>query len=126
MAVIGVRGWVFDLDGTLTVAQHDFAGIKRRLGLPADLPVLEGIAARPLDQRQGLLDAVAAWEEALADQARQSPGAHALLSALAAAGTPIGVLTRNARPTALRTLRAAGLEGFIPDDRVLGRDEAAP
>ena len=31
---LGRRHWIFDLDGTLTVAAHDFAAIRRTLGIP--------------------------------------------------------------------------------------------
>ena len=32
--------WVFDLDGTLTVPVHDFAAIKRELGLDPEVDIL--------------------------------------------------------------------------------------
>ena len=31
-----IRHWVFDMDGTLTVAVHDFAEIRRALGAALD------------------------------------------------------------------------------------------
>ncbi|MCZ7597637.1 MAG: hypothetical protein M5U09_07745 [Gammaproteobacteria bacterium] len=34
--------WVFDMDGTLTHAVHDFDDIRRRLDLPEGLPILRG------------------------------------------------------------------------------------
>lgn len=117
---------MFDLDGTLTVAQHDFDGIKQRLGLPADRPVLEGIALQPAAARAGLLERVHAWEEDLADRARATPGAQELLADLTARGLPIGVLTRNSRANARRTLAAARLDRWFAPEWVLGRDEAAP
>ena len=36
--------WIFDMDGTLTHAVHDFPTIKRELGLPLDLDILTGIS----------------------------------------------------------------------------------
>ena len=116
--------WVFDLDGTLTVAQHDFAAIKQALGLPADRPLLDGALAS--DDRERVLAAIHDWEGSLAEQAVARPGAAALLEALGQRGIPAGVLTRNSRETALRTLRAAGLAGAIPADLVVGRDCAPP
>lgn len=120
------RAWIFDLDGTLTVPQHDFAFIKRELGLPAHKPVLDGIAERPIEERAALLAAVDAWERGLADRAEPNPGASDLLAAIAAAGLPMGVLTLNTKATALRTLEAAGLAPFFSEEDVLGRDEARP
>ncbi|HIN00314.1 MAG TPA: HAD family hydrolase, partial [Deltaproteobacteria bacterium] len=31
--------WIFDLDGTLTVAVHDFNAIRNELGIPAGQPI---------------------------------------------------------------------------------------
>lgn len=121
-----MRHWLFDLDGTLTVAQHDFAGFKRALGLPTDQAVLEGIATRPAHEREALLAAVDAWELELADRARAARGAEGLLARLAHDGCRLGVVTRNSRANALRTLAAAGLRAFFADEDVVGRHEAAP
>ena len=124
--MIPVGHWLFDLDGTLTVAQHDFAGIKRRLGLPPDLPILEAIALRPASEQAALLEAIHRWEADLADHACAAPGAAELLGSLADRGHRLGVVTRNSRPTALRTLAAAGLGRYLAPDDVIGRDEAPP
>jgi len=117
------RRWLFDLDGTLTVAMHDFAALKRALGLPAERPVLEGIAERPVAERSSLLDRVARWEWEHAARAEAAVGAHELLSRLAG---PVGIVTRNRRDVALRTLAATGLDRWFRDEHVLGRDEAPP
>ena len=42
-----LRGWVFDLDGTLTVAQHDFPAIRRELGVPAEADILTFMSGLP-------------------------------------------------------------------------------
>ena len=39
--------WVFDMDGTLTIAQHDFDAIRAELGLPEGLPILESLEKLP-------------------------------------------------------------------------------
>jgi len=116
--------WVFDLDGTLTVAIHDFAALKRALGLPAGLDVLGGIASRPASEHAALHEAVHAWEVEHAARAAPAPGAAALLTALS--GARRGVLTRNTRASALVTLDRVGLRGHFDDAHVLGRDDAAP
>lgn len=119
-------GWVFDLDGTLTLPSHDYAAIKAALGLPAHLPLLEGIATRPDVDRPRLIAEVHAWEVRHAAQAQVRPGAEALLDALGAAGVPVGLLTRNTRSSALHTLDVTGLARHFRPDRVIGRDDAAP
>jgi HAD superfamily hydrolase (TIGR01509 family) len=122
MPLLGRGHWVFDMDGTLTVAMHDFAALKAELGLPPDRAVLEGIADRLAPQQPALLQAVHDWEVDLADAARAAAGTRPLLEALASRGTRLGVLTRNTRETALRTLRAAGLLDLFDPVDVLGRD----
>ena len=34
MSLSDVKHWVFDMDGTLTVAVHDFAAIREALDIP--------------------------------------------------------------------------------------------
>ncbi len=36
--------WIFDMDGTLTIANHDFEAIRAELDLPPDRPILEALA----------------------------------------------------------------------------------
>lgn len=118
------RAWIFDLDGTLTVPMHDFSGFKVQLGLPVDVDILTGIAQRPPEQRASLLDAVRAWEEERVEVAVAAEGAAGLLDALA--GRPVGIVTRNTRESALRTLDVIGLAPYFRRSDVLGRDCEAP
>lgn len=41
------RHWVFDMDGTLTQAVHDFPAIKRALGIAEQEDILQHLAALP-------------------------------------------------------------------------------
>ena len=124
-ALFSRQGWIFDLDGTLTVPVHDFDALRALLQIPADEDILAHIdAAAPARQRQ-LRSAVHQWEGALADRAVAQDDAWALLSALQAQGARLGVLTRNTRETAHRTLQAAGLAGFFDPVDVVGREDAA-
>jgi HAD superfamily hydrolase (TIGR01509 family) len=118
--------WVFDLDGTLTVPMHDFAGLKRSLGLPADRDVLGGIALAPPAEQPRLHEAVRAWEREHVANAAAAPGADALLDQLVGRGCRIGILTRNTRETALSTLERIGLLDRFDPVCVLGRDSARP
>lgn len=118
------RHWIFDLDGTLTVAVHDFDDLRRRLGLPPGASILETIDQRPADERSDLLARVAAWEQALIDQATLAPGALKLLDFLADRGHHLGILTRNLKGIALATLQRVGLADRFPPDLVVGREEA--
>ncbi len=125
-ALSAVRHWVFDMDGTLTVAVHDFARIKRELGIPASVDILAHLtdlpAAEAAPKHAWLLD----HERGLAEEAVAAPGAVALLRALAAAGCRLGILTRNDHALAKLTLQAIGVGDLFDDAGIIGRDEAVP
>lgn len=120
------RFWIFDMDGTLTLAQHDFAGMKRSLGLPMDQGILESLDAMPQAQRVIVEKAVDDWEYDLAAEAQPSKGALDLLRTLQERQTRLGILTRNSKRNALKTLEAAGLREFFAFEDILGRDNAPP
>jgi len=111
------------MDGTLTVAAHDFDGFKRTHGLPVDADILAGLEVLSAERKSEVVEAIEVWENEIAHQARTAPDVWPLLSALRARGARLGVLTRNSKEGARRTLAAAGLEPFFPDpDDVVGRN----
>ena len=118
------RHWIFDLDGTLTLAVHDFAALRVRLGLPPGAPILEAIEAAPPARRAWLSAEVAAWEREAVAAATPAPDALPLLDHLAEGGYRVGILTRNLRGVALDTLAACGLAARFAPELVLGREEA--
>lgn len=118
--------WIFDMDGTLTIAAHNFVAIRAELGLPPDQPILESLAALPPQQADPLRRRLAAIELELAQQAKPQPGAGTLLQSLKQRGIQLGILTRNSQRNALETLRACGLLGFFDSTYILSRDSAAP
>jgi HAD superfamily hydrolase (TIGR01509 family) len=118
--------WIFDMDGTLTVAVHDFDAIRAELGLEPKKPILEQLALLPEARARELYARLDALELELAQRARAAEGAERLLEALAARGSALGIVTRNSHANALETLRACGLERFFAPACVLGREAAAP
>ncbi|WP_312237676.1 HAD family hydrolase [Stenotrophomonas sp.] len=121
-----MRHWVFDMDGTLTVAVHDFQQIKRALAIPLEEDILAHLAALPTEQADAKHAWLLAHERDLAEGARAAPGAVALVRALHAAGCRLGILTRNARELAQVTLQAIGLADVFDEADIVGRDEATP
>jgi HAD superfamily hydrolase (TIGR01509 family) len=125
-ALASHRHWVFDLDGTLTIAVHDFAAIRRALAIRDDEDILAHIAALPAREA----DAKRAWllehERELAHASRPAEGAVPLVRTLAARGCRLGILTRNLRELALLSLEAIGLADCFDPADVLGREDAAP
>ncbi|MGH7293265.1 MAG: HAD family hydrolase, partial [Myxococcota bacterium] len=67
--------WIFDMDGTLTVAMHDFDAMRAELGLPQGMPMLEEIARRPADEARAILARLDELELELARRARAAEGA---------------------------------------------------
>lgn len=120
------RHWVFDLDGTLTVAVHDFAAIRRALHIRDDEDILAHIAALPVRKA----DAKRAWllehERGLAQASQPAIGAVDLVRSLAARGCRLGILTRNLHELALLSLAAIGLADCFDPADVLGREDAPP
>ncbi|PPT23443.1 HAD family hydrolase [Xanthomonas arboricola] len=125
-ALSGYRHWVFDMDGTLTEAVHDFALIRRALEIPPEADILHHLASLPAEQAAAKHAWLLAHERELAQAAQPAPGAVALVRALQTAGCRLGMLTRNARALAQVTLQAIGLHDAFAWDDIVGRDEAAP
>ncbi|MCF7750505.1 HAD family hydrolase [Bacillus subtilis subsp. subtilis] len=121
-----IRHWVFDMDGTLTVAVHDFERIKRELAIPVQDDILTHLAALPADQAAAKHAWLLAHERALATTSQAATGAVALVRALHGAGCQLGILTRNVRSLAQVTLQAIGLGDVFAEDDIIGRDEAEP
>jgi HAD superfamily hydrolase (TIGR01509 family) len=120
------RHWVFDMDGTLTVAVHDFAAIRVALSIPEESDILSHLARLPAAEAATKHAWLLEHERELAHASRASAGAVELVRQLRTRGCRLGILTRNARELALITLEAIGLaDAFDPND-ILGRDEAPP
>ncbi len=118
--------WIFDLDGTLTHAAHDFEAIRTRLGLPSGQAILEAIAELPLPlqaERNAELNAI---EEEIAGRSRIAKGAMDLLENLKNRGVHMGIVTRNTRNNALISLAATGMLPFFEEQDILGREEHPP
>lgn len=120
------RHWVFDMDGTLTIAVHDFEAIKRALEIPASDDILHHLAALPADEAAAKHAWLLEHERELALAAQPAPGAVALVRELQRRDCRLGILTRNAHELALLTLQAIGLGDCFASRDVVGRDEAPP
>ena len=123
----GAPYWIFDMDGTLTVAVHDFDAIRAELGLRPSEPILEQLArgARGRERARCWRGSTRSSSRSRAGRAA-ADGAHALLERARARGARLGIVTRNSFANALETLRACGLARFFAPECVLGREAAAP
>lgn len=120
------RHWIFDLDGTLTVAVHDFAAMRRTLGIPPGVDMIDWINAQPPAQATALHRTLDTLEHEYAAMARPADGVADLLDALDASGCRLGLLTRNTRTVARRVLRTLCLDHHFAAVDVIGRHEAPP
>ena len=121
-----LRGWIFDLDGTLTVAQHDFPAIRRELGIAPEEDILGHIARLPDLRRQDMSAQLDAIELRLAAGVQPAPGAADLIRYLHAQGLQLGILTRNLQSVAMASLEIVGVLDCFHPEYVLGRNEALP
>ncbi|MDH3453363.1 MAG: HAD family hydrolase [Gammaproteobacteria bacterium] len=120
------RHWIFDMDGTLTHAVHDFDEIRARLGLPPGEPILEALARLPAREAQPLWEQLDAIEVELARKATPQAGVDTLLATLHARGCKLGIVTRNSFANVRETLGACGLQQFFPEPHIKDRDSGAP
>ena len=124
--MIDHKHWIFDMDGTLTLAQHDFDAIRDELGLPVGLPILESLDAMPVEESAPLHIRLNEIELEIAAESKAAEGAESLLEMLISKGANIGILTRNNKTNIDVTLKAAGIDGYFNHENLLSRDCAVP
>lgn len=120
------RHWIFDLDGTLTHPVHDFAAIRRELGVPDHAPILEYLATLPDHEAAPRLARLHSIETHACARATARPGADALLATLRDRDCRYGIVSRNSLASVRLTLCASGLADHFADADLVGRDEATP
>lgn len=126
-AILTRKHWIFDLDGTLTVAVHDFMAIKAALGIPPEADILGYLDALQPEESAPLHIKLDRIERELSAKTSAAAGARELLATLKADGCVLGVVTRNTHAIACLTLELVGLADFFPEPAfILGRHDAAP
>ena len=114
-----MKAFIFDLDGTLTVPELDFAAIRAEMGI-AEGPTLEELDALAPAQAEAARKVLEAHEERAAINSALQPGARELLDELRRRNLHTAILTRNSRQsldTVINNLRLAVTE-------TLSREEA--
>jgi hydrogenase expression/formation protein HypE len=103
-----IRAVLFDFDGTLTRPEAiDFAALRRLLGCPPHLFILEFIEALPSEEaRREAHRILDEFELAAARSSVPNDGAEELLGLLSHKGIPRGILSRNSRSSILEALKS--------------------
>jgi len=115
-----VEGVIFDLDGTLVDSGLDFDRMRREMGLPQGVPILETLEAMEPAESARCWRILQQHEETGARGATLIPGVREFLDTLSQRALRRAVLTRNSRRLALATLERLGLE-FDP---IVTREDA--
>ena len=116
-----IRGFIFDLDGTLVSSKLNFRQIRQEIACPADQDLLTFIANIECQQRQAAaLANVHKHELEDAHDAVILPGVLELLTSLEQKGLPTAIVTRNYRQAAQIKMR----NNQIKIDTLITRDDA--
>ena len=113
------KAFIFDLDGTLTLPQLDFAAIRAEMGI-TDGPILEELEALAPAQAETARKVLEAHEEKAAITSRLQAGARELLDELRRRNIPTAILTRNSR----RSLDTVIKKHHLQVNETLSREEA--
>lgn len=115
-----VKGWVFDLDGTLLDSRLDFDYLRQLMQIPTGSPILEYLETlNDVSERERLMKIVDEYEWSGHLQATLIDKVDTFLSELHARGLPMALLTRNSQRVATAGLDKFGLHFF---DQVISRD----
>jgi HAD superfamily hydrolase (TIGR01509 family) len=117
-----VAGFIFDLDGTLVETALDFGAMRREMGLPDGLPLLEAFAGLDAAMEARCRAILDRHELEGAERATLLPGVAGFLETLDGLGLRRAVFTRNSRTGTRLALERCGL--FFED--VVTRDDGPP
>lgn len=120
------QGFIFDLDGTLVDSRLDFAELARRLEVPVGSPLLELVSSWPEKKRNWGMEVIHQFEVEGAERSEIIPGVAEFLEILEEKTIPMGLFTRNSRPTMLRTMEKHGFSFSICYAREDGPPKPSP
>jgi len=115
-----IKGFIFDMDGTLTVPHMDFQSLRREMGIMAG-DIVDYLKSADERERQRLEAILHRFEEEAAVNAELQVGAREVIDALRSRGIRVGLVTRNSRKSVAKVLGKFGLTF----DATLTREDAA-
>ncbi|MFH0845167.1 MAG: HAD family hydrolase [Pseudomonadota bacterium] len=118
---------LFDFDGTLTLpGALDFPSIKRELGCPSNIPILEFLETQPVSHREELMVILESKEEQAAGESIPNVGAERCLSTLKERGVLLGIITRNSLKSVIRALKKFECIKLKDFAAIVTREDAPP
>lgn len=120
------KNWIFDMDGTLTIASHDFDAIKRELEIPLDTDILTSLSKLSKEDAKKKHNQLDEIELKIAKLSIPSPGSSKLLEEIKTQSNNLGILTRNSFSNSIETLKAAGLIEYFDSKFIFCRERAIP
>jgi HAD superfamily hydrolase (TIGR01549 family) len=118
-----IKGFIFDLDGTLVTSSLDFLAIKAEIGCPADVDALMYIAQLPTEkERQETMDIIHFHEMRDAQSCDWIPGARAFVTECEARALPMAIVTRNSQ----RSSKVKLEKNNVPIQWLLTREDSIP
>lgn len=124
-----LRGVVFDVDGTLTRPNIDFAAMYRRVGVDPAHDILAAVAAKPPTERKAAEAIIEHMESESRDSLELMPGAANVVAWLHARGVRTAVVTRNTKLTIDKVTSLLAAEEMIHSpcfDPAVSRDHSLP
>lgn len=116
-----IEAVAFDLDGTITKTQVQFAPYKKRIGCKRG-DVLAYIKKQDLDQQQALYHILDEYEYQIEKECILNDGFLELMDFLNNKDIKTGIITRATRHHATQVIKKLG----IPINHVIGREEIEP
>ncbi|MGD0651071.1 MAG: HAD family hydrolase [Verrucomicrobiia bacterium] len=122
---MAIKGVIFDMDGTITAPNLDFAGIKAAAGI-GDVDMLDYLRAATGAEYERIHGLLMRFEKRGVANAKLNRGARALLNALAKQRIPTALLTRNSRRSVDAVCRKLKLKFDVTVTREDGPHKPAP
>lgn len=123
----GIKGVLFDFDGTLTrPGAMDFAAIKREIRCPDGIAILEYLETLPAGEKEELLKILEEKEAKAAVASVPNEGAEECLCSLKKRFIPFGILTRNSLASVRIALEKFGHMTLSDFTAIITRDDSLP
>lgn len=117
-----IKGFIFDLDGTLVTSKLDFIYLREQVGCPPKQDILRFIEGLGEAQQMVANRIVTDYELQDAQNALWIDGALPLIQYLASSQQPVAIVTRNSQPATQHKLK----HHHRLFDPIVTREDAAP